>query len=169
MLARNLLRNYVVAHDLGSLDPAADYRQISVTLHDDGRAVCPRAATCATTSTTSPSGRRSDGSASAFAPPAPPLDWAGMSDAPAFADRGSKADLEAPAAAFAPKFDEHGLIPAIAVDAEDGTVLMQAYMNREALAATLANGARRSTGPAAGGNCGTRAPPAGRCRPWRNC
>ena len=65
-----------------------------------------------------------------------------MSD---FAPRGSEAapsktELEAPAAAFAPKFDEHGLIPAIAVDAADGTVLMQAYMNRDALAATLEQG-----------------------------
>ena len=57
-----------------------------------------------------------------------------------FPPRGSKAELEAPAAAFAPKFDEHGLIPAIAVDAADGTVLMQAYMNRDALAATLEKG-----------------------------
>ena len=40
VLARNLLRNYVVAHGLGSLSTAGDYRQLSVTLHDDGRAVC---------------------------------------------------------------------------------------------------------------------------------
>ena len=38
--ARNLLRNYVVAHGLGSLSTAGDDRQMSVTLHDDGRAVC---------------------------------------------------------------------------------------------------------------------------------
>ena len=57
-----------------------------------------------------------------------------------FAPRGSKADLEAPDADFAPRFDADGLIPAIAVDAGDGTVLMQAYMNAEALAATLETG-----------------------------
>ena len=65
-----------------------------------------------------------------------------MSD---FAPRGSKAapskaELEAPTARFAPKFGDDGLIPAIAVDAADGTVLMQAYMNRDALAATLEQG-----------------------------
>ena len=64
---------------------------------------------------------------------------------PDFAPRGpkaapSKAELEAPTAAFAPKFGDDGLIPAIAVDAADGTVLMQAYMNRDALAATLEKG-----------------------------
>ena len=38
--------------------------------------------------------------------------------------------------AFAPKFDAQGLIPAVAVDATSGEVLMSAYMNREALEAT---------------------------------
>lgn len=38
------------------------------------------------------------------------------------------------------KFDEHGLIPAIVTDARDGTVLMFAYMNREALDVTLVTG-----------------------------
>ena len=37
---------------------------------------------------------------------------------------------------FAPKFDTEGLIPAVAVDADNGAVLMTAYMNREALDAT---------------------------------
>lgn len=37
---------------------------------------------------------------------------------------------------FAPKFDAAGLMPAVAVDAETGEVLMVAYMNREALDAT---------------------------------
>jgi phosphoribosyl-AMP cyclohydrolase len=35
------------------------------------------------------------------------------------------------------KFDERGLIPAIVQDAETGQVLMLAYMNEEALQATL--------------------------------
>lgn len=34
------------------------------------------------------------------------------------------------------KFDEHGLVPAIAQDAETGRVLMVAWMNREALRLT---------------------------------
>ena len=58
----------------------------------------------------------------------------------AFAPRGSKQELEAADAPFAPKFDEHGLIPAIAVDAADGTILMQAYMNADSLTQTLAKG-----------------------------
>ncbi len=31
------------------------------------------------------------------------------------------------------KYDEHGLIPAVVIDADDGQVLMLAYMNRESL------------------------------------
>ncbi len=38
------------------------------------------------------------------------------------------------------RFDEHGLIGAIVTDANDGALLMFAYMNREALAKTLASG-----------------------------
>ncbi len=41
---------------------------------------------------------------------------------------------------FAPKFDAAGLITAVAVDADDGTVLMVAYMNEESLRMTLAVG-----------------------------
>ena len=41
---------------------------------------------------------------------------------------------------FTPKFDENGLITAIAQDADTGDVLMVAYMNREALDLTLKNG-----------------------------
>ncbi|MEP7210667.1 MAG: phosphoribosyl-AMP cyclohydrolase [Alphaproteobacteria bacterium] len=39
-----------------------------------------------------------------------------------------------------PKFDEHGLIAAIAQDADTGEVLMLAWMNEEALEQTLASG-----------------------------
>ena len=35
------------------------------------------------------------------------------------------------------KFDEKGLIPAVVQDAKDGTILMVAYMNREAVRRTL--------------------------------
>ena len=38
------------------------------------------------------------------------------------------------------KFDEKGLLPAIAQDAQSGEVLMLAYMNQEALEKTLSTG-----------------------------
>ncbi len=38
------------------------------------------------------------------------------------------------------RYDEHGLIPAIAQDAATGEVLMMAWMNAEAVAETLATG-----------------------------
>lgn len=41
---------------------------------------------------------------------------------------------------FAPRFDDHGLIPAIVTDALDGSVLMFAWMNAETLALTLSTG-----------------------------
>ncbi|MGA0241829.1 MAG: phosphoribosyl-AMP cyclohydrolase [Candidatus Marinamargulisbacteria bacterium] len=43
-------------------------------------------------------------------------------------------------ASFAPKFDENGLIPVITTDATSGEVLMQGYMNREALSKTISLG-----------------------------
>lgn len=39
------------------------------------------------------------------------------------------------------QWNEQGLVPAIAQDAENGDVLMMAWMNRDALAATLSEGA----------------------------
>jgi phosphoribosyl-AMP cyclohydrolase len=41
---------------------------------------------------------------------------------------------------FAPRFDDKGLIPAIVTDANDGSVVMLAYMNAEALQLTLETG-----------------------------
>jgi phosphoribosyl-AMP cyclohydrolase len=41
---------------------------------------------------------------------------------------------------FMPKFDAHGLIPAIAQDAGTGQILMIAFMNREALDETIESG-----------------------------
>jgi phosphoribosyl-AMP cyclohydrolase len=41
---------------------------------------------------------------------------------------------------FQPRFDDKGLIPAIVTDAKDGTVLMLAYMNEEALRLTRETG-----------------------------
>jgi len=41
---------------------------------------------------------------------------------------------------FVPKFDDNGLIPAIAQDAGTGQVLMVAFMNRQALDATIQSG-----------------------------
>ena len=56
-----------------------------------------------------------------------------------FATPGTKHELEH-GQAFTPKFDEHGLIAAIAVDAETGDMLMLAWMNAEAVAATMETG-----------------------------
>ena len=41
---------------------------------------------------------------------------------------------------FAPRFDDNGLIPVIVTDARDGSVVMLAYMNAEALRLTLETG-----------------------------
>jgi len=41
---------------------------------------------------------------------------------------------------FTPKFDENGLITAIAQDADTGQILMAAYMNAEALDITIKTG-----------------------------
>lgn len=41
---------------------------------------------------------------------------------------------------FTPRFDAHGLLTAIVTDAGDGTVLMVAHMNAQALARTLETG-----------------------------
>ena len=41
---------------------------------------------------------------------------------------------------FTPKFDDNGLISAIAVDAKTGQVLMVAFMNRQALDSTIRTG-----------------------------
>lgn len=59
-----------------------------------------------------------------------------MSSNNIFSEPSSKDDLEK-GLLFTPKFDEHGLIPAIATDAETGEVLMFAFMNEEALAETI--------------------------------
>jgi phosphoribosyl-AMP cyclohydrolase len=41
---------------------------------------------------------------------------------------------------FSPRFDEHGLVTCIVVDAGDGAVLMLAHMNKEALDRTAETG-----------------------------
>ena len=41
---------------------------------------------------------------------------------------------------FAPKFDEHGLLPVVTTDADTGEALMLGFMNDEALARTIATG-----------------------------
>jgi phosphoribosyl-AMP cyclohydrolase len=58
---------------------------------------------------------------------------------PVFAPRGDKKQLEH-GSDFAPKFDEHGLIPCIAQDAQTGEVLMFAYMNDLSLRKTIETG-----------------------------
>ena len=51
----------------------------------------------------------------------------------------SKQNIEE-GAEFIPKFDDNGLITAIAQDAETGQILMVAYMNRQALDLTIQTG-----------------------------
>lgn len=53
-----------------------------------------------------------------------------------FAERGGKSEIEE-GTALAPKFNDAGLIPVVATDIVTGDVLMQAWMNREALARTI--------------------------------
>ncbi len=64
-----------------------------------------------------------------------------MSDSASFPfpARGSTADIEQ-GREFQPKFDKDGLIPAIVTDADNGTVLMFAWMNAEALRLSLDTG-----------------------------
>jgi phosphoribosyl-AMP cyclohydrolase len=52
---------------------------------------------------------------------------------------GSRAEIEE-GEAFTPRFDANGLIACIAIDANDGRVLMLAHMNALALARTLETG-----------------------------
>ncbi|MDP0492584.1 MAG: phosphoribosyl-AMP cyclohydrolase [Verrucomicrobiota bacterium JB023] len=53
-----------------------------------------------------------------------------------FAERTDKASIEN-GETFMPKFDENGLIPAMAIDSKTKEPLMLAYMNAESLAKTL--------------------------------
>ncbi len=53
-----------------------------------------------------------------------------------FGTRDSKQSIER-GLVFAPKFDEHGLIPVMAIDAHSNEPLMLAYMNEESLKLTL--------------------------------
>ena len=52
---------------------------------------------------------------------------------------GTKQDIEE-GAEFIPKFDDNGLIPAVAQDSQTGQILMVAYMNRQALELTIQTG-----------------------------
>ena len=56
-----------------------------------------------------------------------------------FPPPGDKAELER-GQALTPRFDANGLIAAVATDADTGEVLMLAWMNAEALKATLDTG-----------------------------
>ena len=53
-----------------------------------------------------------------------------------FVQRGTVKEVEE-GSVLMPKFDENGLIPCIATDAQTGVVLMFAYMNPEALTKTI--------------------------------
>lgn len=50
-----------------------------------------------------------------------------------------KTDLEN-TTTFSPHFDEHGLIACIVIDADEGSVLMLAHMNADALSRTIESG-----------------------------
>ncbi len=56
-----------------------------------------------------------------------------------FADRDNRKAVET-GLEFAPKFDELGLIPVVTTCATTGRVLMQAWMNAEAIEKTIATG-----------------------------
>ncbi|BBF93130.1 phosphoribosyl-AMP cyclohydrolase [Blastochloris tepida] len=56
-----------------------------------------------------------------------------------FSPRGTAAEIEE-GLALAPKFDADGLVTAVVTDAGDGTVLMLAHMNADALALTIETG-----------------------------
>ena len=56
-----------------------------------------------------------------------------------FASPGPRAEVEE-GAALTPRFGPDGLVACIAVDAQDGRVLMLAHMNAESLARTLETG-----------------------------
>jgi phosphoribosyl-AMP cyclohydrolase len=56
-----------------------------------------------------------------------------------FSTPASKAELEE-GAIFTPRFDRDGLIVCVTTDAHTGTVLMVAYMNKEALRLTIETG-----------------------------
>ncbi|MFC4993026.1 phosphoribosyl-AMP cyclohydrolase [Rubritalea tangerina] len=59
-----------------------------------------------------------------------------MSESITFGERQDKKAVEEKPI-FAPKFDEHGLIPCVAMDAETKEPLMLAYMNEQSLKMTL--------------------------------
>lgn len=61
------------------------------------------------------------------------------SQAPKFEDRISIEQVEE-SPALAPKFDDRGLITAVTTDADTGELLMQGYMNAEALRLTISTG-----------------------------
>lgn len=65
-------------------------------------------------------------------------------------------------------FDENGLIPAIAQDAENGQILMVAWMNRESLAETAATG-RAVYWSRSRQRCGARAKSPAMPRKCTNC
>jgi phosphoribosyl-AMP cyclohydrolase len=50
------------------------------------------------------------------------------------------AKVDEESAVFAPVYGDHGLIPAIVTDAKDGSVVMLAYMNAQALRLSLETG-----------------------------
>ena len=62
-----------------------------------------------------------------------------MADQIEFTSPGDKKNLEE-GSVLTPKFDDKGLIPAIATDVHTGEVLMLAWMNAQALSLTITSG-----------------------------
>ena len=57
---------------------------------------------------------------------------------------------------LAPKFDDRGLITVVTTDADSGEVLMQGYMNAEALSLTISDRRSALLQPQPQKSCGTR-------------
>lgn len=72
-------------------------------------------------------------------PSSPAADPASGDSRASFPAPGSKAELES-GLALTPRFDAAGLVTAVVTDAADGTVLMLAHMNGEALRLTVETG-----------------------------
>lgn len=63
-----------------------------------------------------------------------------MTEKPAFENPSASGETLEETARFAPRFNDAGLIPAIATDRRTGALLMLAWMNAEALAKTIETG-----------------------------
>lgn len=70
----------------------------------------------------------------------PPIETAAMSNAAIHFQARTSVDQVEEGDDLAPKFDEQGLVVAVTTDASSGELLMQGFMNREALELTITTG-----------------------------